>query len=82
MAITVITSYSIHYTKLYDISQITEARVQDVSDYLKLGDVVRAKVLEVDRQGRVRLSIKEAVRDEQGDTAAPAAEAPTDSSAE
>jgi len=30
----------------------------------------------------VRLSIKEAVRDEQGDTAAPAAEAPTDSSAE
>ncbi len=67
---------------LVHISQITEARVQDVSDYLKLGDVVRAKVLEVDRQGRVRLSIKEAVRDEQGDTAAPAAEAPTDSSAE
>ena len=33
----------------------------------------RAKVLEVDRQGRVRLSIKEAIRDEQGDVA-PAAE--------
>ena len=67
---------------LVHISQITDARVQDVSDYLKLGDVVRAKVLEVDRQGRVRLSIKEAVRDEQGETAAPAGEAPTDSSAE
>ena len=39
-----------------------------------LGDIVRAKVLEVDRQGRVRLSIKEAIRDEQGD-AAPAVEA-------
>jgi polyribonucleotide nucleotidyltransferase len=44
-----------------------------VADHLKLGDIVRAKVLEVDRQGRVRLSIKEAIRDEQGE-AAPATE--------
>ena len=51
---------------LVHISQITDERVKDVADYLKLGDVVRAKVLEVDRQGRVRLSIKEAKRDEQG----------------
>ena len=58
---------------LVHISQITDERVKDVSDHLKLGDIVRAKVLEVDRQGRVRLSIKEAIRDEQGDVA-PAAE--------
>ena len=56
------------------ISQITEERVKDVNDYLKMGDVVRAKVLEVDRQGRVRLSIKEAVRDENPQAAAPVAE--------
>jgi len=65
---------------LVHISQITDERVKDVSDHLKLGDIVRAKVLEVDRQGRVRLSIKEAIRDEQGEAApvadveAPAAE--------
>ena len=46
------------------ISQMTEERVKDVSDYLKVGDMVRTKVLEVDRQGRIRLSIKEAKRDE------------------
>ncbi|MGY2498752.1 S1 RNA-binding domain-containing protein, partial [Klebsiella pneumoniae] len=45
---------------LVHISQITDARVQNVADFLKLGDVVKVKVLEVDRQGRVRLSIKEA----------------------
>ena len=50
---------------LVHISQITDERVKDVSDYLKVGDVVRTKVLEVDRQGRIRLSIKEAKRDEQ-----------------
>jgi polyribonucleotide nucleotidyltransferase len=50
---------------LVHISQITDERVKDVSDYLKVGDLVRTKVLEVDRQGRIRLSIKEAKRDEQ-----------------
>ena len=49
---------------LVHISQITDERVKDVSDYLKVGDMVRTKVLEVDRQGRIRLSIKEAKRDE------------------
>ncbi|MNP59913.1 Polyribonucleotide nucleotidyltransferase [compost metagenome] len=34
--------------------------MQNVADFLKIGDVVKVKVLEVDRQGRVRLSIKEA----------------------
>ena len=40
------------------ISQISEERVERVSDKLKEGDVIRVKVLEVDRQGRVRLSMR------------------------
>ncbi|MBR9858136.1 MAG: polyribonucleotide nucleotidyltransferase [Gammaproteobacteria bacterium] len=45
---------------LVHISQITEERVKNVSDHLTVGDMVQVKVLEVDRQGRIRLSIKEA----------------------
>jgi polyribonucleotide nucleotidyltransferase len=44
---------------LVHISQISEERVERVSDKLKEGDEVRVKVLEVDRQGRVRLSMKD-----------------------
>lgn len=43
---------------LVHISQISEERVQNVSDKLKEGDHVKVKVLEVDRQGRIRLSMK------------------------
>jgi len=43
---------------LVHISQISEERVEKVSDKLKEGDLVRVKVLEVDKQGRVRLSMK------------------------
>lgn len=43
---------------LVHISQISEERVERVSDKLKEGDVVRVKVLEVDRQGRIRLSMR------------------------
>jgi len=43
---------------LVHISQISEERVERVGDKLKEGDVVRVKVLEVDRQGRVRLSMR------------------------
>jgi polyribonucleotide nucleotidyltransferase len=45
---------------LVHISQISEERVNNVADHLTVGDEVDVKVLEVDRQGRVRLSIKEA----------------------
>ncbi|PHI36167.1 polyribonucleotide nucleotidyltransferase [Pseudoalteromonas sp. GCY] len=45
---------------LVHISQISEERVNNVSDHLTVGQEVKVKVLEVDRQGRVRLSIKEA----------------------
>ena len=44
---------------LVHISQISNERVEKVSDKLNEGDVIRVKVLEVDRQGRVRLSMKE-----------------------
>lgn len=44
---------------LVHISQITDEHVDKVSDKLKEGDVVKVKVLEIDRQGRVRLSMKE-----------------------
>ena len=45
---------------LVHISQISDKRVEDVNDYLSVGEVVKVKVLEIDRQGRVRLSMKEA----------------------
>ncbi len=45
---------------LVHISQISEERVNNVSDHLTVGQEVKVKVLEVDRQDRVRLSIKEA----------------------
>ncbi|XOV81402.1 MAG: polyribonucleotide nucleotidyltransferase [Aestuariibacter sp.] len=44
---------------LVHISQIAHERVNKVSDYLKEGEMVDVKVMEIDRQNRVRLSIKE-----------------------
>ncbi len=43
---------------LLHISQISHERVEKVSDKLAEGDQVRVKVLEVDKQGRIRLSMK------------------------
>ena len=43
---------------LVHISQISEERVQKVSDKLSEGEMVKVKVLEVDKQGRIRLSMK------------------------
>ena len=48
---------------LVHISQISDERVEKVSERLNEGDVVKVKVLEIDRQGRVRLSIKEAIKE-------------------
>jgi len=45
---------------LVHISQIADQRVENVSDYLKEGQDVRVKVLDVDQRGRIKLSIKEA----------------------
>ena len=43
---------------LVHVSQISNERVEKVSDKLKEGDMVKVKVLEVDKQGRIRLSMK------------------------
>jgi len=43
---------------LVHISQISNERVANVSDKLNEGDMVKVKVLEVDKQGRIRLSMK------------------------
>ncbi len=44
---------------LVHISQIAEERVEKVTDYLSLGQEVQVKVVEIDRQGRIRLTMKE-----------------------
>ena len=43
---------------LVHISQISDERVENVSDKLSEGEVVKVKVLEIDKQGRIRLSMK------------------------
>ncbi|WP_297904786.1 polyribonucleotide nucleotidyltransferase [Metallibacterium sp.] len=50
---------------LVHVSQISNERVEKVSDKLKEGDIVKVKVLEVDKQGRIRLSIKAVTEDAQ-----------------
>ena len=51
---------------LVHISQISHERVANVSDELAEGDVVKVKVLEVDKQGRIRLSMKALLENENG----------------
>jgi len=60
---------------LVHISQISDKRVEKVSDYLAEGQEVQVKVLEIDRQGRVRLSMKEAVEKPAEEAEKPAADA-------
>lgn len=43
---------------LLHVSEIAHERVQKVTDYLKEGDVIDVKVLDIDRQGKMRLSRK------------------------
>lgn len=43
---------------LVHISQISDERVESVGDFLAEGDSVTVRVLEVDKQGRIRLSMK------------------------
>jgi polyribonucleotide nucleotidyltransferase len=49
---------------LVHISQISDERVENVSDKLTEGDIIKVKVLEVDRQGRIRLSMKAVTAEE------------------
>jgi polyribonucleotide nucleotidyltransferase len=48
---------------LLHISQLADERVDSVTDVVKEGDEIPVKVLDVDRQGKIRLSLKEARRD-------------------
>ena len=43
---------------LVHISQISHERVENVTDELTEGDIIKVKVLEIDKQGRIRLSMK------------------------
>jgi len=65
---------------LVHISQIADQRVKSVSDVLKEGEEVMVKVLEVDKQGRVKLSRREALREVQESSPAAAPDAPVDAS--
>ncbi|MBI3146605.1 MAG: polyribonucleotide nucleotidyltransferase [Pseudogulbenkiania sp.] len=49
---------------LVHISQIANERIKNVSDYLKEGQVVKVKAIEMDDRGRIRLSIKALLEDE------------------
>ena len=59
---------------LVHISQIADKRVEKVSDYLTEGQEVKVKVLEIDRQNRIRLSMKEAVEKTEEETVADSAD--------
>ena len=58
---------------LLHISQIAKERVNQVSDYVKEGQIVRVKVIEADEKGRVRLSMKAAAEEDAATRSAPAA---------
>ncbi|PJG85037.1 polyribonucleotide nucleotidyltransferase [Conservatibacter flavescens] len=53
---------------LVHISQIAEERVEKVTDYLQVGQEVTVKVVEIDRQGRIRLTMKELAAKETSET--------------
>jgi polyribonucleotide nucleotidyltransferase len=55
---------------LVHISQLANERVRQVSDVVREGDVIDVKVLEVDKSGKIRLSRKEAMREQGGSEAA------------
>jgi polyribonucleotide nucleotidyltransferase len=61
---------------LVHVSQIREERVENVSDFLNVGDIVKVKVLEIDKQGRIRLSMK--ALNDPAQPASDSSEAPSD----
>jgi polyribonucleotide nucleotidyltransferase len=44
---------------LVHISQISEERVENVEDHMKVGDIIKVKVLDVDARGRIKLTMKD-----------------------
>ena len=55
------------------VSELAHGFVKNVTEVVKIGDVVKVKVINVDDQGRIKLSRKAVLRDEGGGTPAPAA---------
>jgi polyribonucleotide nucleotidyltransferase len=49
---------------LVHISQLEHHRVNQVSDVLKEGDIIKVKVIDIDREGRIKLSRKDALKDD------------------
>ena len=49
---------------LVHISQIDNKRVEKVTDYINMDDIVKVKVLDVDQRGRIKLSMKDLIEDE------------------
>lgn len=62
---------------LLHISQIAEERVEKVTDYLSEGEIVRVKCIDYDQRGRIKLSLKEAAKDDAAASDTPA-EAPVE----
>jgi polyribonucleotide nucleotidyltransferase len=50
---------------LLHISQISDKRIAKVTDEINMGDEILVKVIEIDNQGRIRLSRKEVLKDQQ-----------------
>ena len=50
---------------LVHISDITKEYINDINDYIKKGDEVKVKVIGIDKSGKINLSIKKAIREEQ-----------------
>ncbi len=48
---------------LVHVSQIAQERVENVSDYLSVDQDIKVKVVDIDRQGRIRLSMKEVLQE-------------------
>lgn len=53
---------------LVHISEISDAYVNDVNEFLKVRDVVRVKIISVDAKGKIALSMKQAKAEEQKET--------------
>jgi polyribonucleotide nucleotidyltransferase len=62
---------------LVHISQLADQRVKSVSDVLKEGEEVMVKVLEIDKQGRIKLSRREALREAKEPSASTDSEVPS-----
>ena len=54
----------VHQDGLVHVSALSNKFVKDPREEVKAGDIVKVKVLEVDKQGRIRLSIKAVLEDE------------------